>query len=464
MKKAIALLLALLLVPVSGLAEALQWTITLEIAPMNEFLSTIPVESTDESETQFQAILDAANALLSSISVRVTCQQNAARLELLMRDGTLLDATAVLDDTGFALSSSLIPGVKLVWKPDQAQVRQMADAVARVDWPALGQRLAECFDEWLAGCAPAVTETGSFAGDAYERGVKRTLYRFDDRDLAMLLSAAGAALNADAAVQNIIRLLGDSLTTALDEAREFNRTVGLRNEYHYQLSLVEREDGALCGVSLTVLRAGEEQVSTLSVGFTENDTRLVWGYGLEDVNYYADLTVSVLENTQLIRRTEINSAVYEDPAFAGYQAAKQGEPVWSLLAQEVVETVADHETVSDMTMTVEGRDLPQYRYEIYEEVGQSPFQGQSTSTMYIDNARYLTETITGEMVEAFDPAQDDLREISLLPEISAQDQADLAEILQEGLSTLTVQLFKLAPPEVLTVFMMQGIGLPTQSE
>lgn len=463
MRKGIACLLALLLLsPLSGLAEARQWTVSVDLS-MDEFLSTMAPEGLDEEDEQIKTVLDATNALLSSISVRMTSQEGATRLELLMRGGTLMDVTFTADETGFALSSSVIPGVKLTLRPDRAQVRQMAAALSRVDWQAIGERLTECFNEWLAGCAPAVTETGSFAGDAYEDGVKRTIYRFDDRDLAVLLSAAEVALTEDAAVRDMSDLMSESLAAMLDEARQFNRKVGLKNEYHYQLALVERENGTLCGVSLTVLRAGDEQVTTLSAGFTENGAHFVWGYGMDGVNYYADVTVAAPEWTQTAWKLECTAKVFEDTSLDGYQAARQSEPVWSL-TQKFDETSDGNETVTDMVMTLEERGFPQQRYEIHGKTCESPFREQTTTTTYIGDARYLMETIEGEAVEPFDPAQDDLREISLLPEISAQDQAKLDEVFQDGLSALTVQLFKLAPPEVLTMFITQGFGLPVQPE
>lgn len=462
MRKGIAYLLTLvlLLTPLSGLAEAVQLTIDPDLTLTKDVLSAMAIEADTESET----LLDAVNALLSGIALRMTYQQNAARLELLMRDGVLMDATLTTDGAGLVLSSSIIPGVKLAMRPDRAQIRQTADAISRVDGEAIIQRLTECFREWLAGCAPAVTETGSFAGDAYENGVKRTTYRFNDRDLATLLSGMGAALNADAAVRSIIHLLDDSLpVTLLDEAREFNRMVGLKNEYGYQLSLVEREDGALCGASLTVLRAGAEQVSTFSAGFLEDSVRFVWGYGLDGLNYYADVTVAERERTQTSWKLECDAAIYEDELFAGYQAARQGEAVWSL-AQEIVETTVANETVADMTITIRERDFPAYRYEIHRNAHMEPYSEQVTLTAYIGNEQCVTETITGETIEAFDPAQNDLREISLLPEIDAQAQAELDEAFQAGLSALTVQLFKLAPPEAITLLLMEGIGLPVESK
>ncbi len=467
MRKGIACLLALMLLlsPLSGLAEARQWTISLDNVSIDEFLSMIPSEELEELEEldeSIKATLDASNALFNSVSMRVTFQKGAARMELLMRGETLMDVTLTMDETGFALSSSVIPGVKLTLRPDRAQVRQMAAAIDRVDWQAIGERLTECFDQWLAGCAPAVTETGSFAGDAYEDGVKRTIYRFDDRDIAVLLSAAEGALTEDAAVREISDLMGDSLAAMLAEARQSNRTAGLNNEDHYQLALVEREDGTLCGASLTV-HTGDEQVSTLSAGFAANSARFVWGYGIGGVNYYADLDIAAPEWTQTAWKLEYTARVFEDTSLDGYQAASQSKPVWSL-AQKLDATSDGNETVMDMAMTLEERDFPRQRYEIHGESCESPFRERTTITTYIEDVRYLTETIEGEAVEPFDPAQDGLREISLLPEISAQDQAVLDEVFQEGLSALAVQMFKLVPPEALTMLLMQGIGVPVQSE
>lgn len=464
MRKGIACLLALMLLlsPLSGLAEARQWTVSLDIA-MEELLPMMPIVEAEESDEQLKTVFDAFSTLFNSVSVRMTSQEGAARLELLMRGEPLLNATLTADETGFALSSSVIPGVKLTLQPDRAQARQMAAALSRVDWQAIGERLTGCFDEWLAGCTPAATETGSFAGDAYEDGVKRTIYRFDDRDLAVLLSAAEATLTEDAVVREISDLMGESLAAMLDEARQFNQTVGLKNEYHYQLALVERENGTLCGASLTVLRAGDEQVSTLSAGLTENGARFVWGYGMDGVNYYADVTVAAPEWTQTAWKLECTARVFEDTSLDGYQAARQSEPVWSL-TQRIDGTSDGNETVTDMVMTLVERGFPQQRYEIHGKTCESPFREQTTVTTYIDDARYLTETVEGETVEDFDPAQDGLREISLLPEVSAQDQAELDEVFQEGLSALAVQLFKLVPPEVLTMFITQGFGLPVQPE
>lgn len=291
MKKLLALLLAFLL-PAVALAETYELTLMMDVNQdyLKEALSSIS-ESSGDAET----LVDTLLSLMDNTGVAMKCQEDALAIELLVSGEVLADFMLYQAEDRVIITSSLLKEYALVSEAE-ALTDEAAENVAlldAVDWSSLAGTLGSTLLDWFDALEPTV-ETGSFIGDAYEGGTVCTTMILTDSDIAGLVKQL---LTDDlrSILSAALTLCGVDGEAVLAEFDTLNDRVADEDRYAYVLRIVEDDQEAFVGASLTIF---EElaQVATLSLGRNGKEWKLVYGMGLDvpgnSVNYWLDATYS----------------------------------------------------------------------------------------------------------------------------------------------------------------------------
>ncbi len=306
MKKLLALLAALLLMLPCAQAETWQAQLSVDYdAPAAASALTELLALFDQDE--LSPLIEPFAALLDGAGVRLTWQEDAVQLALLLEGQPLIDASFSVSGDRLIVTSGAVPSYALSVPVVAAEKPAAPDAA----------ELTAIFESWLDGL-PRAESTGSFAGDAYDGGTRCTAYTLDDADIAslaqqLMTDELRACLGQEAADE----LLGRSAAAAQENAHD------------YVLRLIEGADGQLIGLSFTALR-GDSQLMTLSAGAGDTSARLVLGLGLKAENYWYALDASwqtVGDVTQVQGESREWSAPRDEP-FAFVEAARTANAVF----------------------------------------------------------------------------------------------------------------------------------------
>jgi len=416
-----------------------------------------------EMHVTWQADADAANAyltkkngedsmilaagmaeLVNNLKVSLLSQQNGFQADVLYADESILSMGAFSkDDAGYAVSS-LWPGYVL--QVDVKEVDRAVDAwlagLMKLDWQQFYLALKEeSLSRWMISLE-GLKEQGSFSGDAYEGGVRRESILFDDRDFALLVDEVLFALESFLPVDEaIVSMLGGDPYEAL---RALNHDVAMDNRYDYVLRRVSDLQDADVGYSLTVLENGS-QVATLSLGMLEDGVHLVWGYGMNQQNYYLDALFTCKE-----RHCAAEVQILRDSTHAGYQAAQQmtGQVVASFTANACMQQGDDGAAAvqGEIILSMPEMDV-ENRYVCQAASSEESFCG--TVEWY---AGGMEKPCAAMRVEAAPVAPVSFDQTSLTPfyvddENAMSDEA-LMTVVQQASTELGIKLFKILPPQL----------------
>lgn len=387
--------------------------------------------------------------LLNSVSVTAGLQDNAAWLSCSYSGEDVFSLSMHATSESVYFLFNLLPGYVLTQPFDQldaAAAEACAQSLSEIDWASLSSDLQSEAAAWRDSLT-IHSETGSFIGDAYEGGMYRDAIRLDDRDLSLLLD--GLALRLEQSCPAGLPGLDDFLSSL----RETTHEAALSNRFSYIIHQVLDEDNDVVGYSLAVLE-DKTQVATLSLG-QGDPFRLVLGLGYGGCNHYLELTAKALPSGEG-QMYDIHLALYADKARAGYHAAKLAEDSLRLSADGQAQLLAKgggyawNIDIAILDCTGNPIKLRQ-TMDGSLSLAEPAFHHTARLLMEETGAPILTETI--DLVPT-QPKAFDLDGLTPIPFDSLEDEEQSAlidEIINDAATDMALNLFKLLPPQLLTL-------------
>lgn len=319
MRKLFSLVLAALiaLTPIIACGEAYEYTVSLNL----DIEKLLPVISSleDAIPEEYAGMTESILEVIDGVGLTLIAQEDACRISLIHGSSEIADASFNRSGDSLILSSTLFSDYALSFdfEMNETQTVDPAKLVAAL----LGA--AQAAKQWFDALEPDVAY-GSFTADAYDGGTKCTTYMVTDSDLAGVVKSL---LNDD--VKECIAAIADE--DALERLTAVNDQVADEDVHSYILRVVENENGFL-GFSLTVFRE-VAQIGTVSLGLHDQQARLVVGLGLDEQNYWYDLSISRTTRNKTIylkgKATEYLAARDETFAFASAANEAKAQIDWS---------------------------------------------------------------------------------------------------------------------------------------
>lgn len=444
MKKLLACLLALMLLPAAALAQgfAYKWNIDMPEDALVNLVQTIEgafPEMAEDLPTMNEGMLRGAAKLVDGVEVNLHAQENLTEIGLRLCGGDILTASLSSENGMMYCILDALPGIALTTPAtaDERAVNESIQALLMADWAGMTAAAAEAVDEWLL-TLPTAIETGSFAGEAYTGGVYRMTYQIDDRDLFVLMESLlhyEGLFSLVPEVENLLAIYGLDMQTAMEELRAVAYEAARTNAYSYLVHSVS--DGQyLTGLSVVAYQKGK-QVGTLSLGWQDEDFKAVLGYGYQGRNvYFAAEAVGDVWSLQMIK----------DDGMDGYTAACQD-------AQNVLLHLSGETKSNGGQMTVNAALTGELLRNL--TVGAEIFVDSSLSDvelsakMTVNGQELLSQMLRVD--KADDMAAPDLtglRVVELREDGATSENIDSE--LENFLTTLGIRVFKVLPVELLT--------------
>lgn len=447
MRKLLCLLICALLLCSGAHAEAFQGQITWE-ADARGALDYLAATS-EEDAKQLEKLADAMAELSSGIEVSFGWQNNGLYGAISLKDTPLLDMAIWAEGEQGVIMSNLLPGHYMsVSAPLEETMASKAasEQLENMNWSALAVDALACLNEWQSGLA-ATEEHGSFMGDAYQGGVYRKSFAFDDKNVAELVASLADILDQHGINDALLEdYLGESgmLTGFLHR----NQQVAEENRYNYVLREVYGQNGAPIGYSL-IVHEDDVQVMTLSLATAENGWRAIWGYGLNGQNYY--LGAECIHDGY---DTILNMAMYQDPTRAGYQAVEPFmENILLMIEGNVTARengwLAEIEVLDPMSAIIDTCYV--LDCESYADGG-----SRLTLDWYLsgENGRAESPMQRSTMtIKPCEPKQWSVEGFTEIPMDDGGDQELIDSLVEEALQDLMVNLFRLVPTQMLTMLL-----------
>lgn len=323
MNRLIALLLAFLM-PFCALAETYGVSISIDTdeqmfaSQVKELLRNLPEASDDP---QLDIYIKLAQRLLDGLGLNIALQDDALSVDIQLGSGSLLDMTFYDQGANMAITSSLLEGYALEdsieQSPGATNERYMQHPI---DWALVEVGISNAIKQWLSNLQP-VTISGAYVGDAFENGGQCTTWAFNDKDVTALVENVVAG-ETRAAAAVILSELGLDAEELLDSLQNANARVAEENSYRYLLRVVSNEQGERNGLALTVYREAR-QIATISLGKQGREYHLVFGFSVQDKNYWCELTASLssLNNMTYLSGNCIEWLAEKNMSFAYAKAA-----------------------------------------------------------------------------------------------------------------------------------------------
>lgn len=452
MKKCLIFLLAIMLLLLPGISLAQEqhaYQLTMNWEADADGLSELLTAWKEMDQAAIPTLAQGLQELLNSISVTAGLQDNAGWFSCSLSDEELISLSLHETSDVVYFLFSLLPGYVMTQTLDQldaAAVEAYAQSLSELDWSSLAASLLDEFDVWMDSMAVS-SAAGSFIGDAYEGGIMRNTIRLDDRDLSLLLD--GLTLRLEQFLPAELPGLRD-LITAL---REATHAAALSNAYSYIIHQVIGDDGGVVGCSLVVLE-DEVQVATLSVSGGD-PFQLVLGLGYGGCNHYLELTANALPAVEG-QQYNLHMALYADKAQAGYHATKLAEDGLRLSADGQARLLdQDAGFAWNIDMSIQDRTgTPIALRQTMEgslSAAEPSFHHASRLLLEETDAPILTETID---IVPSQPRAFDVEGLTAIPMDALEDEEQSAlmdEIINDAAVDLALRLFKLIPPQLLTL-------------
>lgn len=457
MRKLLCLVLALMLLCGSALAEAYQATITFSsnTAQLTELLTQAGMTGNRELLAQ------GLEELLAKLRLELFIQNEAFQGGIYLADESLIDLTSFVDDEGLLhMVSNLLPNHYLAYQlteEEKAQTAQAQRVMNTTDWQDVLKELTALAQAWWDKL-PCQESAGTFMGDAYAGGTRCISTSFDDAGIAQLVDTLSAALQQhgvdDGFLAEVLyqKDFWDAVTAANQQAAQDNR-------YRYTVRQVYGQDDALAGLSL-IVQDGETQVMTASLGAKADGWKLVLAWGKDERNYYL-----CLESYSEADSTEWTALLYQDPQrlgfplvetlpsyllwVAGGELTQREHAAWRM-DMEAIDLYTDDPLLKDFYMRL---DLSQTDTSVTLETllylpngedgaAEEPVLGVQMKLQQTEERTWLVEDKQRLDMEAPDT-------------LGAEAQTVMEQEIQQSLDVLLVQLFKTLPAQLIT-FLMQN--------
>ena len=449
MKKVLALLLVCML-PFAALAETYGVSISIDTDEtlFSDYLKSALAEFPDAAaDPQLDLYMRLIQQLLDGVTVDVAVQEDAVSVALQIGGGTLLDAIFYEVDDQLVITSSLLQGYALTENVESDATTQDA-MLQELDWDVLGTQVNGTFSNWLYELETLVT-TGQFVGDAYDGGTKCTTWVLSDKDIAALMETILSGDVRDA-VSNVLTAMGFDAQNTLLELDAANARVRKENAYQYLVRAVHDDQNQLKGCSVTVY-GDSVQLATFSLGVQEKGICIVFGFGVQDQNYWCELTVNARERNNM---TFLSGQCME------WTAPKELRFAY---VKTAVEPVSNQEWYCNITKSgqrylwdaslYEG-DKADYAYYFSSEGTANPSAATLDCSFSVGDSPYvpLTLKLKAGPVEALPELDATLARCSLS---DPADAALLQSLAEQMYSKLLARLMKLIPLDLLLQLTMQ---------
>ncbi len=461
MKKLMALLMAaIMLLPVTALADATTYRYTVTIDPdYYEQMLTAELQSelgsaADMSDA-ISTVTDLICGIMNASTLTVTTQDDGVHLSWEMQDSTVAEALITWTDDSLLLSTSLLPDTVL-----ELPLSDMIAAVNGVDWNGIADAARQEWDAWYMSRELTLDVAGSYAGAAYEGANERIIIRFDDADVALLVDGFLMILEDNESLYSLFDR--DALQQAIHDMRRFNHEAAMNNAYSYELVIAYDSDfisDEFVGMSLNV-REGDREAWSVSLGMEDENVRLIAGFNVDGNTNYFVLTQQI-EERDGDRVTTTVAAVYQVKEGVSYAEAS-ADLTNAIYHAEIVDvsrtvgTGTHYRTVvqQDAVYTVNGEEVSRAHIEATEDFTAEPYSHIINQTVSIDGkenvATYQTVGRKSEPHKHPEGAKHvTLPELLVVPSV----QAEMSEKLDEGVTAFALMLFKNVPTEVLMELM-----------
>lgn len=452
MKKCLICLLAAMLLLFPGISLAQEqhaYQLTMGWEADADGLSELFTAWDEVDQATVPTLAQGLQELLNGISVTAGLQDDAGWLSCSLSGDELISLSLHETSDAVYFLFNLLPGYVMTQTFDQLDVaaaEAYAQSISEIDWESLEVSLLGEFDSWLDSIT-VTSAAGSFIGDAYEGGTMRNTFRLDDRDLSLLLD--GLALR----VEQALPAEAPGWDDLIAEVRETTHEAALSNTYSYIIHQVLRDNGSVAGYSFVVLEE-ETQVATLSVSEGE-PFRLVLGLGYGGCNHYLELTASALPADEG-HLYGLHIALYNDKTRGGYHAAKLAEDSLLMSADGQAQLLGKDDAYSwTLDLAIQDRTgTPIALRQTMEgslSLAEPSFHHTSRLHLAETDAPILTETID---VVPSQPQTFDIEGLTSIPMDALEDEEQSAlmdEIINDAAVDLALRLFKLIPPQLLTL-------------
>ena len=447
MKRLCALLLALALLCGTALAED-AWVAELSWESYPAGMQALAEWIMGEDGTKAKYLAESLTELLDGLKIDVRAQEGGAYLGLSLKDTLLVDMTSISDWQEAKILSNLMPGhcIHATISPEDAAANQAAyEKLLALDTDAFANEITAVMTAWL-DALPAAEEKGYFMGDAYDGGMRRVTRSFDDALVAQLVDKLIDTANAwgidDALMSAYLGVDG-----TFGVLKGWNNELAKENRFAYVLHNVYGIDGSYVGSSL-VVQEGGAQVMTLSHGVAANGHRLVWGYGLNGVNYYLEADLLQVEEEEL---KEFSLMLLEDTAHLGFRSVEQmDEAVRFWISGTAGQR--DGAPYADVELLNPGAPVALTRYVLEGDVQPDVSEHSLTMQAYLGNEDYVTLGKLWLATAQCDPVTWQTDGLTAIDADSAEDAQVLDELIEESVQEMALTLFKLIPAPLLTMF------------
>lgn len=450
MKKILALLLAVMLLPAAALAETygLEFSVTMNAENAVDVIkSTGLFAGSNDEDGLCAAFVD----LIDGIALRIVAQEDAASVALTFDETNLFDLSVLTGGEDVIILSELLNGTGFkVSKAALAEADAEDDAFVQLmentDWISLVTGMFSAAMEKMDG-VQVTTQRGSFSGDAYSGGVFCTTITFDDAAIAAML---GAMLTDDA--RALVKDLGaywefdgEAVIRSIEEA---NTNAAQENAHRYILRLVYDAEETLIGASAVVM-SGSKQLGTLSLGFGAEKLTIVAGFGLDDVNYWhcQEIAMTMTEGDDGMTTIALKGSIEE------YTAPKDEDFAFAAATKD--STLYDLDWTAELNL--QGGNAT-WKYASERQLSGAAATGMKGQGMYLNGKRmtnsctYLMggkEYMTERLVWAPCAALDLSAEGVTLIDLTAVDDTAMSEVAFALGNELATRLLQVIPMKLI---------------
>lgn len=446
MRKVLALLLACML-PFCALAETygVSFAVDTDELLFINFLRTALMSQPDAaSDPQLDTYVRVIQKLLHGLSFDLSFQEDAISLGVQLGGGKLLDAAFHEQDGSVFVTSSLLEGYALEAPAEADTSRESAlqETIEQLDWHHISEAVSRRNSAWLDSLEPVITY-GYFIGDAYEGGSQCITWALDDKDIASLVDAV-LSEEVRKMCYSILKPVGLKPDELLQRLDSVNARVMSENDFQYLLRIVTDEQGTFVGASLAVYRE-TAQLATVSVGTSKEGLRVVFGFGVQEKNYWCELTASAKGRNNL---TILNGSCLEwlSDKTQGFAYVKTTVVPVSNQSWYCNVTKSGRRYLWDASL-FEG-DKTNYAYYFSSSGALDPESAALECSVSIGDSPYtpLTVRLKAGPVEAIPEMEESLKRCAMT------DPADAAlyqELMERMTSLMMARLMKLIPLDLL---------------
>lgn len=448
MKKLLALLLALFL-PGCAAAETYGLSVSVDV---NEELFALYARQALQADPAYASydldtLVAAMTKSLNGLGFDLAAQEDAMSLLVRLGAGELLNVTLHTTDEAVFLTSPMLYGYAL-WDAKQGTAEK---SLQSSEWESVCGGMGEALSRWLADFEPIITN-GVFDGDAYAGGTQCTLWTLSDMDIAALASSL-ATEELRALSVSLMEVMGLNASELLTLFNEENARVAAEDTYWYMLRVVTNDADEFVGASLTVLQ-DVAQVATISLGMTEKTFKLVVGLGLNEQNYWWELTgkQSQLRNITYLSGTSREWIADKDESYSFVSVANA--PLSSHMLRCTL-TQSGNRYLWDGNISI--GDESAYEYVCSSSGTLIPSTGTLDCIVSLGDAPYepVRMTIRLGPVETIAPMDSSLQLCSM----SDPAEATLCqELMDKFAASIMARMIKLLPMD--TIMTLEKITLP----